>query len=54
MFQKTREARTTKEVAKWDEWAQAGRPSPFRAPFSAPFDLDDPRTIYSPLPRATH
>jgi hypothetical protein len=33
--------------------AQAGRPSPLRARFNAPFDLAAIRTIYSPLPRAT-
>jgi hypothetical protein len=27
--------------------AQVGRPSPFQAPFAAPFDLDNPWTIYS-------
>jgi hypothetical protein len=35
------------------KWAQAGWPSPFRAPFAAPFDLDDPRAIYSP-PAKSH
>ena len=28
--------------------AQAGRPSPFQARFGTPFDLGDPRAIYSP------
>jgi hypothetical protein len=27
---------------------QDGRPSPFLGPFATPFDLDDPRAIYSP------
>jgi hypothetical protein len=31
------------------KWAQAGRPSPFRARFGAPFDLAAIQTIYSPL-----
>jgi hypothetical protein len=35
------------------EWAQAGRPSPFWAPFAAPFDQDDPRAIHSP-PTKSH
>jgi hypothetical protein len=35
------------------KWAQAGRPNPFRASFAAPFDLDDPQTIYSP-PAKSH
>jgi hypothetical protein len=33
--------------------AQAGRPSPFRARFDAPFDLAALRTIYSP-PAKSH
>jgi hypothetical protein len=28
--------------------AHASRPIPLRAPFAAPFDLDNPLTIYSP------
>jgi hypothetical protein len=36
----------------WPNWAEkgpAGKPSPFGARFSAPFDLATIRTIYSPL-----
>jgi hypothetical protein len=34
------------------KWARVGRPSPFRARFGAPFDLDVIRTIYSPLTKS--
>jgi hypothetical protein len=34
--------------------SQAGRYRPFLGPFVPFFDLDDPRAIYSPLPRSTH
>jgi hypothetical protein len=52
-FQKTREASPTKEAANRAEVAQTGPPSPFRAPFAAPFVLDDPKAIYSP-PAKSH
>jgi hypothetical protein len=45
-FQKTHEVSPTKEVVNWAGWAQAGWPSPLQGPFAAPFDLDDPQTIY--------
>jgi hypothetical protein len=35
-------------------WAQAGQPSPFRALFTTPFDLDDPRVFIVLVRRATH
>jgi hypothetical protein len=31
------------------EWAQACQPCPFWDPYTTPFDLDDPRAVYSPL-----
>jgi hypothetical protein len=34
------------------KWAHAGRPSPFRARFGTPFDLDAILTIYSPLAKS--
>jgi hypothetical protein len=47
---------TNKESRKKQVWrkpgpnrAWAGRPSPFRARFDAPFDLAASRAIYSPL-----
>jgi hypothetical protein len=55
---KNRESREKQQGKKpgpnWAEtgpgWsAQAGRPSPFRARFGAPFDLAANRTIYNPL-----
>jgi hypothetical protein len=47
----------TKPRPNWAETglgrsAQAGRPSPFRAWFSAPFDLAAIQTIYSPLAKS--
>ena len=57
-FQKTREATGRKPGPNWAETgpgrsAQAGRPSPFRARFGAPFDLAAIRTIYS-APAKSH
>jgi hypothetical protein len=56
-FQKKREASPTKVATKWARMgpgrsAQASCPGPFLGPFVAPFDLDEPQAIYSPLAKS--
>jgi hypothetical protein len=51
-FEKTREELGGNRGRTGLKRAQTDRPSPFRARFGAPFDLDAIRTIYSPLAKS--